>query len=257
MRFTLFAIALVLTACGSQEPIPPPSKPDTGVEVATPPDVPCGGACGAGTVCESGRCVPVDAGVMDALTEDLTAADVPAMDDGFVAEDIRVDPCATCAFSNARTTCSDAGVCSLVECLPGFADCDGQNTNGCERSINEAANCGGCANACPAGARCVDGRCSNCASPYNWCASSQRCVDLRTDEMNCGQCGVQCVGNLRACVNGVCCWASGGMCCPAGTARCSPGIGCGTNIDSDPLNCGGCSERCATGQRCVGGVCMR
>lgn len=64
-----------------------------------------------------------------------------------------------CSFSNAAPACS-AGVCRIVSCNAGFADCDAQAANGCEKNITtDVANCGLCGNACPVGKACVSGAC--------------------------------------------------------------------------------------------------
>jgi len=50
-RAHLVVVALVLAACGGEPPAQP--APDAAA--------PCGGACGPGTTCGAGRCVPLDA----------------------------------------------------------------------------------------------------------------------------------------------------------------------------------------------------
>ncbi len=53
------------------------------------------------------------------------------------------------------------GVCEY-ECAPGFADCNGDPSDGCEVNLNiHPANCGACGNACniAAGQPCVEGKC--------------------------------------------------------------------------------------------------
>ena len=68
MRYAL--ALLLLAACGSETSAPSPA------------DVPCGGACGLGTTCVSGRCEAVDAGPTDtgAMPDllDVQAADAPS-----------------------------------------------------------------------------------------------------------------------------------------------------------------------------------
>jgi hypothetical protein len=271
-------IAIVLMACGSEPPTPPTDVPmDNPCATAGPP---CGCrtgptvtqgvlACvGGSLVCE---CVAPDTGVPDVGPPDVVAPmDSGVAEDRITSVDVAVDvppsgdreqndagPCARCAFPNARTNCSDAGVCSLVGCLDGFGDCDGRNENGCERSLNEAASCGTCGNSCPSGVACVDGRCDTCASMYRWCSTASRCVDTQTDPMNCGRCGVACMGKIRGCINGACCFMINGRCCTPGFANCDGNLtnSCETSILNDPRNCGGCFDRCPADQRCVMGVC--
>jgi hypothetical protein len=84
----------------------------------------------------------------------------------------RVDHCGACG-----TTCNAAGATSqcvagrcTFTCMPGFANCDGDASNGCERNLlSDPANCGLCRRACisPSGgsAMCSSGMCvdSNCS----------------------------------------------------------------------------------------------
>lgn len=53
------------------------------------------------------------------------------------------------------------GVCEY-DCKPGWADCNGDPSDGCETNLNiHPANCGACGNACnvAAGQPCVEGKC--------------------------------------------------------------------------------------------------
>ena len=64
---------------------------------------------------------------------------------------------ASCGGSPACT----AGKCSYV-CYPGFANCDGDDDNGCEANLNTSSlHCGSCATPCPLGPGqpCVVGKC--------------------------------------------------------------------------------------------------
>ena len=64
------------------------------------------------------------------------------------------------ARNNQVSSCRK-GLCEL-ECLPGFADCNGDPTDGCEIDLRvHPANCGGCGKACDfgAGQPCIDGKC--------------------------------------------------------------------------------------------------
>ena len=78
MRYALLLAALAL-ACAADPVLLPDASP--------PADAgPCGGACGAGTVCEGGACVAVDAGAVDAPQGDAgggaDVVDVTAVDMG-------------------------------------------------------------------------------------------------------------------------------------------------------------------------------
>lgn len=74
--------------------------------------------------------------------------------------------CGGCGIScpnpraNQSTECHK-GVCEL-ECLPGFADCNGDPNDGCEVDLRvHPANCGACGMTCDfgAGQPCIDGKC--------------------------------------------------------------------------------------------------
>ncbi len=84
-----------------------------------------------------------------------------------------------------------------------------------------------------------------CADFQTLC--SGRCVDTRSDNVNCGACGLACAES--ACVNGRCRTAP----CTAPTSLC--GVRC-VDLSTDRSNCGGCNTVCAPGQTCTGGRCF-
>lgn len=287
------AVLLALVACGA-EPSAPPSSPPTD---------PCNGVCGRGTICDRGVCVLVDAGlvavdapppldlgaapvdaspsrdappvdVLDAVAVDVLedraevapAPDVLDVLDAGHPADVPTPPpdVCVCSYPNARAECSPSGACSLVGCLPGFADCDGRNVNGCETNTNEAANCGACDNRCPAGVRCINGRCDTCAPSEQWCAivGSGMCTPP-DDARNCGTCGNACAATTR-CVMGRCVNP-----CPSGLTYCQPNIepsvacvdvrvGRRDRASGSTLHCGDCNHTCvAPLSGCVNGMCVR
>jgi hypothetical protein len=119
-----------------------------------------------------------------------------------------IDHCGSCGnacagVANAVPVCA-AGRCATV-CEPGFADCDGEEANGCEVDTRSSAeHCGRCGRPCaaPSGmtAACAMGRCMACPEGLRACGA--RCADTATDPAHCGACGVSC-GGLR-CVSGAC-----------------------------------------------------
>ena len=180
MRFALLLI--LLTACGSQETAQTPPTPDTGVDVFVAPDVQCGGACGPGTVCEQGRCVVADAGVVDAPTDDraATASGAPqdAAEDRPVTVDVLVDTGPTCP--TGETLCAGR----------------------CANTMTDRDNCGGCDMHCGTGDPsrhlvffCASGRCtSGCESHWGDCDRMlpNGCETTLRREGNCGTCGTMC-----------------------------------------------------------------
>ena len=62
--------------------------------------------------------------------------------------------------ANAFPVCN-AGVCGFDACLPGFDDCDGTSTNGCETVLaTDAAHCGMCDARCGLADRCESASCA-------------------------------------------------------------------------------------------------
>ncbi len=84
-------------------------------------------------------------------------------------KDLLSDPlnCGACGTSCGNPRANQAasqcrkGVCE-IDCLPGFADCNGDPNDGCEVDLRvHPANCGACGNKCDfaAGQPCIDGKC--------------------------------------------------------------------------------------------------
>jgi hypothetical protein len=174
-------------------------------------------------------------------------------------------PCA-CSLPHATGTCANGG-CAIASCDPGFADCDGVASNGCETNIaTNVNNCGLCNNACMlpnAQADCAKGTCAvaACQVPFADCngAASDGCeANLQSDAANCGACGQACGGAPNA---GAAC--SAGACtfvCDSGFGDCDRNAanGCETDLTSDPVNCGACGNSCAQANApgtCMNGVC--
>lgn len=91
-----------------------------------------------------------------------------------------------------------------------------------------------------------------CVAPLGRCGG--RCVDPRTDNDNCGACGVRCL-SFQPCRQGrcVCPCAAGTYCCTDPCTRASLCVDIATASD----HCGACFHRCAAGEVCVLGVCTR
>lgn len=215
----------------------------------------CPGASGVQTCGADGRlgaCACPDAGgadvvaVVDAPAGDaVTAEDHPVPMDVVAVADVvdsgPVDaPDATVAcdaacpdLPNAIAACL-SGVCSIAMCRAGFANCDGDLSNGCETNFTTSStNCGRCGNACGAGQVCALERCvAECAAGRSRCRETATfegiCVDLQNDNTNCGRCGNACVfpHATPACLRGQCI-----------IGACAPGY---CNLDRDQTN--GCES---------------
>ncbi|MDQ3037187.1 MAG: hypothetical protein M3Y87_32640 [Myxococcota bacterium] len=118
--------------------------------------------------------------------------------------------CPSGAAAEAR--CVDSA-CTLG-CEPGFGDCDDDEANGCETSLETPTDCGGCDQICdPANATgaCEGSSCriTSCDAGFGNCdgnASNGCETPLQSDRQNCGMCGNRCSGGgaLRECCGGMC-----------------------------------------------------
>jgi len=157
-----------------------------------------------------------------------------AVDEGF-RFDRDPDHCGgcgqACADENTVSACED-GTCVVVECLPGFTDCNGRADDGCERPDAELNACGGCDDTPDA----EGGACGTCDSGSWICdgLGSLVCVgDAGDDALNaCGGCG-----GLEGDVGEPCgACGSGTLGCAGGDALTCVGAG-----GDELLNaCGGC-----------------
>lgn len=124
----------------------------------------CGHTCDAGQTCAGGTCLcpPGQTNCGDIcvdLTNDVTNCGrcgnyCPGPTGGSSSPFRAPTP------KGGSPLCKE-GSCSYV-CFPGFADCDGALSNGCEININtDPHHCGGCDSKCnlPAGQPCVLGQC--------------------------------------------------------------------------------------------------
>ncbi|MDB4932032.1 MAG: uncharacterized protein JWM10_4516 [Myxococcaceae bacterium] len=270
MRFALLAAA-ILVACSSA----PVALPDGG---------PCGGACGAGTVCDNGRCVLVDGGVNDAPATDAPATDAPAaldatadavapfdgpivapidaatteagtpdagtgaLPDGCVSTTVGNCCGVACtAMNNAAPACV-GGACGVGACMPGYTDCDGDPRNGCEASLGgDRANCGACGAACAPGRVCNDSACVPCGERS---VCGNYCIATQTDRSNCGACGTVCQPGPQG--TPVCAAGSCGLTCSSNYGNCDAdlGNGCETLLQNNRAHCGACGTVCGATQRC-------
>lgn len=169
------------------------------------------------------------------------------------------DTCAPCSPAHAAPTCGPGDACAIGSCEPGWADCDGNPSNGCEANLSSPASCGGCAVVCPGTASlCSPTGCvAACAPPLTTCGNS--CVDLTRSPSNCGSCGSACTGvnfnspsrsgpprpkGFPTCTGGSC----GTDTCFPGFALCSTGQGISGTACADltlSSSCGSCDHACS------------
>jgi hypothetical protein len=171
-----------------------------------------------------------------------------------------------CSFPNASAACQ-GGTCALVACNLGFADCDGDASNGCEVNLKTSlAHCGACNAACDlpnAAETCNNGVCTlgACSAGFANCdGNAQNGCEVNTDTSlgNCGGCGVTCdvPHASESCLGGTCVMGA----CDPGFANCDGGAlnGCEVNVQTNLAHCGGCNLACNlpnASESCVNGTC--
>jgi hypothetical protein len=171
-----------------------------------------------------------------------------------------------CLLPNATPACS-SGNCTIVQCSAGFANCDGQDANGCEvNTQTDPNNCGACGHICSIAngtAACVAGVCAvaTCNAGWSDCDNNPAngCeAHTGADVNNCGTCGHVCsvANGTPACTGGTCAVGA----CNSGYANCdnNPANGCEVNTQTDPNNCGACSHLCSVANGtpgCSSGLC--
>lgn len=140
-----------------------------------------------------------------------------------------------------------AGSC-VIDCDPGYANCDGRADTGCEANLNDPETCGSCATVCPSGMpfcegtvfsgfTCVD----NCTTGTELCGTS--CVDTTTAAEHCGACDSACPSGANSqprCTASTC-----SLACDIGFFDCNmnPTDGCEQNVRL-PDHCGTCTNVC-------------
>lgn len=241
-------LLLALTACAAEIPV----LPDAGA---------CSGACGPGTVCQSGQCVAADGGELADAADDVAT-------DAFPNGCVSTTPGNCCGIAcevppHAAVACV-ANRCAVASCDANFGDCNRFSGDGCEADLRTTdAHCGACGAVCAVGRRCVGGACvlpsSLDAGSRIDAGSDVPCSsDPRSDPANCGRCGNVCPGAPHAaplCVEGVC--ASR---CETGFLNCDNSVP-GCEVDGRTIaNCGGCGRACVgispnAHNECVAGGC--
>ncbi len=218
------------------------------VEIPTGVD----GGLDGGVGGDAGPCVP-EAEICNERDDNCDGT----VDEGFdLTSD--VDHCGSCGTvcggANATPSCV-SGVCALA-CDVGWADCNGDVSDGCEASLASGATCGTCATACVEPTPLcvlsgVDYACASTCPPDSPTLCDASCVDLDTSLAHCGGCGVPCApaDATASCAGGTCAIAT----CDAGRADCNGDVadGCETDLSSS-TSCGDCGVTCgAAAPYCV------
>jgi len=137
--------------------------------------------------------------------------------------------------------------CAYLECDSSYANCDTDETNGCEASLNSAEHCGACDAPVLAGEVCSDGvpvPTGECQGGEIECAGA--CVDTGTSLEHCGGCDRACVATNASSAQ---CGEGGAGC----SYTCIPGFGdCNGDIHGCELElreveaCNSCDRNCDT-----------
>lgn len=216
---------------------------------------PCGGPCTLDN--STAECVE-DACAIASCDQDFGDCNTSAADGCEHPLQADLENCGECArdcdTANVAALECSSGACSS-SCAPGFANCAQAESpdDGCETPVlTDAANCGGCDNACPSGFVCKTGQCA---------------CDFKND---CGNGnGVECVSDVCSCDQTSCrpgerCRDAQGSkvcsCNDSAEAGCSAtefccASGC-TDVASNAANCGACGRLCSTGFICASGACQ-
>lgn len=146
----------------------------------------------------------------------------------------------------------DAGIPDTADmdssCPEGRADCDGDDSNGCETDIATDEHCGACDHACVDGySSCAEGACVlKCDEGFDDCDGdmSNGCEADLTTTSSCLSCGAVCEGTEHA--EAICTQSGCGHVCQVGWGDCDNDAvnGCETYLAGSIAHCGGCGEAC-------------
>jgi hypothetical protein len=228
-------------------------------------------------------CTPTNGGVeiCDGIDNDCNGI----VDDGFnlTSDPLNCGMCNhVCVVGNGTVATYQcvAGICGILTCVPGRANCNQVYSDGCEiNTAADLANCGGCGSLCApphASAACTNGMCGivTCLAGYSNCNGllADGCeVNTTSDVANCGSCGNVCsfANATASCTAGMCgftCNANwwnvdnissngceyacvktnnGVEICDHIDNNCNGLVDEGFNTNSDVNNCGSCGHVCS------------
>jgi hypothetical protein len=207
----------------------------------------CGNSCGANGICTNSQC--------ECISPYLNCNGL--LSDGCeVNKNTDVNNCGgcnnVCNLPNTAVNSCVSGSCKVVSCVNGYGNCNGIDSDGCEKNLtNDANNCGSCGNSCGTNATCSNSNCvcnigyGNCDDNWsNGCESN-----LSSDPNHCGSCISSC-GQNSICVSAQCGCNSGYGNCDGSWSN-----GCESNLTSDPNHCGSCISNCGQNSICVNAQC--
>lgn len=215
----------------------------------------------ATTVCDAGACVIGDC---EPGFDDCNAT----ASDGCETDIDTVTDCGgcgmACTLANVDIAGCDAATCTIALCTPGFGDCNGRASDGCEQPLDTNTHCGGCGIVCGlsnATSTCATGTCEVDACDRNWGDCDGRamngCETPLTTNTDCGTCGTLCepAGGTGTCSTGTCRVTT----CAGGYEDCnmSTADGCETSVRT-LTNCGACGVPCTfanANASCAAGAC--
>jgi len=211
----------------------------------------CGGcwnSCGNNGICINSQC--------DCISPYLNCNGL--LSDGCeVNKNTEVNNCGSCNnicnLPNTAVNGCVSGSCKVVSCVNGYGNCNGIDSDGCEKNLtNDVNNCGSCGNSCGSNATCSNSNCvcnigyGNCDDNWsNGCESN-----LSNDPDHCGNCLSGC-GQNSICVNAQCSCESG-----YGNCDVSWSNGCESNLNNDSSNCGICGNNCGANTICINRTCI-
>ncbi len=89
-----------------------------------------------------------------------------------------------CSLPHTSQEGCSGGVCTVVVCSALWGNCDGIDSNGCERDLDTMSDCGACGQGCGAYETCVNGSCRCGSGPGcaddEYCYAGKGCYDLPT-----------------------------------------------------------------------------
>jgi hypothetical protein len=202
----------------------------------------CGTKCASGEVCSAGKC----ATTCGAGTTQCGQSCVNTQTD-----QVNCGACGTLCGAGEQCV---GGKCTL-SCQTGLTLCSAPQVDGgvsdaasdavADVVVSDAANDGASSDASSDAA-------SDASSDAGPVLGVPYCANLKSDDANCGGCGVKC-GPSQQCVNGACattCAAPNTLCPTDGGAPVC------ANLKSDVNNCGTCGKVCSGSTNvCVNGIC--